>query len=320
MPISGKVIEMKMQVVLEEFAHYLAIERSLSKNSVSAYLRDLRGLAQYLEKKGSPSTGLTTTDLEDYFSFLKDSGITQRTMARKMSSIRSFCVFAVAEKILPSNPAEEITIHFSRPKLPKTVTLNWVKKIFSQPDLKTAGGLRDRAILETLYATGLRVSELSSLKLFDVHLDLGFLRCKGKGGKERLVPLGKPAVKWIKRYLADGRKEFLDKNKTSDFLFLNRFGSNLSRISIWKLVKNYAVKSGAPHRISPHVMRHSFATHLIENGADLRAVQEMLGHASVATTEIYTHIAGHRLQTIIHSHHPRGKKQSRNRSPSPGTR
>jgi integrase/recombinase XerD len=234
----------------------------------------------------------------------KDRGISANSIARRLAAIRMFHRFLTRERILKNDPTTLIDSPKLWKKIPDTLSLNEVDALISQPSIRDKQGVRDRAILETMYATGMRVSEAVNLKLDNVNLNIGFLRCIGKGNKERVIPLGKKAIASLNRYLEVGRPHLL-KNRQSEFLFLNRFGKKLSRQSFWKLIKKYAREARIRKPIRPHILRHSFATHLLERGADLRSVQEMLGHSNISTTQIYTHVNKDRLKAIHKMYHPR---------------
>ncbi len=284
------------------------VERGLSKNSLSAYRYDVESFLVFLGESGRLHDSISEQDIASFLSLLQSRGLSQRSLARKLTALRSFCAVMKDERCMQEDPTEKISVHFRAKRLPKVIPLGWIDTLLKAPEQSSREGLRDRAILETLYATGLRVSELSSLTLGNINLDHGFVRTIGKGNKERLVPIGRSAIRAILKYLQEARGSFLKQGCTSPYIFLNRSGSKLSRVSIWAIVKRAAILSGAPVNISPHVLRHSFATHLVANGADLRAVQEMLGHASISTTEIYTHIAKETLRRIVVEHHPRGRR------------
>jgi integrase/recombinase XerD len=244
---------------------------------------------------------------EDITAFMldqKDRGISANSVARRLAAIRMFHRFLAREKVLRSDPTNLIESPKLWKKIPDTLTINEVDSLIAQPDFRDKQGIRDKAILEVLYATGMRVSEAVNLKLDNVNLDIGFLRCIGKGNKERVIPLGKKAIASIKRYLEASRPNFL-KNKQSEYLFVSRFGKKISRQSFWKMIKHYAGLARIKKPIRPHILRHSFATHLLERGADLRAVQEMLGHSNISTTQIYTHVNRDRLKSIHRQFHPR---------------
>lgn len=294
-----------MQELIETFLNYLTVERGLARNTIDSYRKDLFCYGDYLNLRRIVS--LSKTDKEvitDFMSSQKDKGLSSNSIARRLAAIKMFYRFLVRERILHADP----TILMETPKLwkkiPETLSVAEVEKLIMQPDVRNRTGIRDRAILDILYSTGMRVSEAVNLKLDSVNFDIGFVRCIGKGSKERIVPLGKQARLIVKKYLEVARPEFL-KKKTSDFLFLNRSGEKISRQSLWKLIKKYARSARIKKPIRPHILRHSFATHLLERGADLRSVQEMLGHSDISTTQIYTHINKDRLRTIHKMFHPR---------------
>ena len=295
-----------MEVFCEAFLDYLKIERGLSKNSLLSYELDLKKYFDYLGKKGIKEPfGIERKDITDFLFFLRQS-ITANSIARTLSTVKNFHRFLVREKITPNDPSHLVETPKLDKKIPSFLTFDEVNRILKIPNLKTAQGLRDKAILELMYAAGLRVSELASLKVSDLNLEVGFVRCKGKGSKERIVPMGKIAREFISKYLERARPK-LAKNKISVYLFLAQGGRTLGRQSIWKMIKAIVKKAGIKKRVSPHTLRHSFATHLLERGADLRSVQEMLGHTSITTTQIYTHINQTRLKDIHRRFHPRAK-------------
>jgi len=294
-----------MQELIESFLNYLSVERGLAKNTIFSYKEDLNFYFGFL--KAGAKGSLSETSKNDIINFMlsqKDKGLAANSIARRLAAIKMFYRFLVRERILKTDPTSLIDSPKLWKKIPDALSFNEVEAILNQPNLRKTQGIRDKAILETLYATGMRVSEAVNLKVNGVNLDIGFLRCIGKGNKERVVPLGKKAIASIKKYLEGSRRKFL-KNKESEFLFISRLGKKISRQSFWKLVKRYAKVAGIKKPIRPHILRHSFATHLLERGADLRSVQEMLGHANISTTQIYTHINKDRLKTIHKMYHPR---------------
>jgi integrase/recombinase XerD len=294
-----------MRELIDSFLDYLSVERALSKNTILAYRTDLNLYLDFIDKRGIVALSkVTKNDIIEFMLFQKAEGISPVSISRRLAAIRMFHRFLARERVLKSDPTTLIDSPKLWKKIPDTLSLNEVEALISQPDVRDYQGARDKAILETLYATGLRVSELSNLKTNNVNLDIGFLRCIGKGNKERVVPLGKKAIQSINRYLEFSRLHFL-KQKTSESLFISRSGSKLSRQSVWKLVKQYAKEAKIKKSIKAHTLRHSFATHLLERGADLRSVQEMLGHSDISTTQIYTHIDKERLKTIHKMFHPR---------------
>lgn len=294
-----------MREFIESFLSYLSVERALSANTIASYRRDLNAYMNFLAGQSSGTLSKTTkNDIINFMLYQKDNGLATNSIARSLAAIKVFYRFLVRERILSTDPTSLIDSPKLWKKIPETLTENEVDTLLRQPDSRNKQGIRDRAILETLYATGMRVSEAVNLKVNNVNLDVGFLRCIGKGNKERLIPIGAKATNSIKRYLEVSRTHLL-KNKESDFLFLNRFGKKISRQSLWKLIKKYARRARIKKPLRPHILRHSFATHLLERGADLRSVQEMLGHSDISTTQIYTHINKDGLKTIHRMFHPR---------------
>lgn len=294
-----------MDNLILEFIEYLIVERGLSDNTIKAYRRDLKNFITYLKTQGIIDINQTSrTIIISYLLFMQKDGKASSTISRASASIKSFYHFLFRERHIDEDP----TINLDSPKiehrLPRVLTIEEVDLLLNQPDISTSLGYRDKTMLELLYATGMRVSELVSLEKSDVNLDLGYLRCFGKGSKERILPIGSMALKYLKDYVKNVRIELL-KDKNVDFLFLNHHGQGLSRQGFWKIVKKYAKKANLSKKITPHTLRHSFATHLLENGADLRAVQEMLGHTDIATTQIYTHITKNRLKEVYDKSHPR---------------
>ena len=288
-----------------EYISYLRDVRRMSANTIESYARDLAGLAQYASRRDRAIESLERRDLEAFARQLMTAGLSPRSVARAIACVRGFYRFLFAEKRIAADPAEDLRAPRAWPALPKYLDLDAVDRLLAQPDISAPRGLRDKALVELLYATGLRVSELLSLKPGDVNLDAGYLKCIGKGDKERLVPLGHEAGEWVRRYLSQGRPELVHGRK-SPWLFVNaKGGGRLSRVGFWKILKEYGVKAGVPRGLSPHVLRHSFATHLLERGADLRAIQRMLGHADLSTTQIYTHVLEARLRAVYDRFHPR---------------
>jgi len=294
-----------LQGKIQEFIDYLAIERGLAKNTLQAYKRDLFQYWTYLDQRGTKSWQETEQkNILSFLMYLQGQGQTSNSISRKLAAIKSFYRFLLVENYLPKNPAELLSTPKLERKLPRVLTLEEVEKLLTTPRDRTPASLRDKAMLELLYAAGLRVSELVSLKLLDINLAMGYLKCFGKGSKERVVPLGSLAQRAISIYLEKGRP-FLAKGKSSDYLFLNQHGQVLTRQGFWKIIKKYAKEAGINKEITPHTLRHSFATHLLENGADLRSVQEMLGHVDISTTQIYTHLTKQKLKEIYDATHPR---------------
>jgi integrase/recombinase XerD len=287
----------------DQFFDYLRVERGLSGNTLQAYSSDLMRFFRFLEGQGIGALDLTRETLSTYLITLSKA-ISPRSLARNLSSIKGFYRFLVAEGRLDSNPARLQEAPRLPRRLPGALSMNEVDRLLSQPDPSAASGLRDRAMLELLYATGLRVSELVHIKVFDINMEAGFLRTMGKGSKERLVPAGAKALDAVKEYLLYGRRSLV-KGVNPPFLFLNGRGKVLTRQGFWKIIRDYGRKASIRRKISPHSLRHSFATHLLEGGADLRSVQLMLGHADIATTQVYTHVTRERLKQIHEQFHPR---------------
>ncbi|KGP93200.1 recombinase XerD [Pontibacillus chungwhensis BH030062] len=289
----------------KDFLHYLKIERGLSHNTLMSYERDLTQYVTFLQKNTEVSGVhmITRTHIMQYLHHLNDLNRSQSTIARTLSSIRAFHQFLVREQLAQSDPSLHIETPKKERKLPKILSMKEVDALLAM-NAKDALSIRNKAMLEMLYATGLRVTELVSLKVSDLHLTMGFVRCLGKGSKERIIPLGNMAKNSVEIYLSSSRSELVKHNQT-DELFVNHHGRPLSRQGFWKILKAVAGEVGIEKEITPHTLRHSFATHLLENGADLRAVQEMLGHADISTTQIYTHVSKARLTDIYRSYHPR---------------
>jgi integrase/recombinase XerD len=291
--------------VIDTYLGYLRDVRRMSPNTIESYARDLAALRAFADRKGSPVEALDRRDLEAFARQLVAGGLAPRSVARTIACVRGFYKFMLAEKKIAADPAEDFRAPRAWPALPKYLGLDEVDKLLAQPDPSTPRGLRDKALIELLYATGLRVTELLSLKPGDIALDAGYLTCIGKGDKQRIVPLGHAAADWIRRYTAEARPALL-KGRKSAWLFVNaKGGSRLSRVGFWKVLRDYGIKAGVPRGLSPHVLRHSFATHLLERGADLRAIQMMLGHADLSTTQIYTHVLEARLRAVYDQFHPR---------------
>jgi integrase/recombinase XerD len=290
---------------LDNFLNYLTIERGLSNNTLEAYSRDLVRYVDFLTgQRIDRLDRVSPAVILQFMTFLKESGLSPRSRARNLAALRSFYKFMVREKFVLDNPTDQVVSPKSLTPLPKTLSPSDVESLLASPKGEAPLALRDRAMLEILYATGLRVSELVSLKLGDLQLDVGYLTAFGKRSKQRIVPLGEAAVEALLSYLRQGRSS-LDK-EGSQYLFLNRSGDGLTRQGFWKIIKRRAIEAGIQKKITPHTMRHSFATHLLENGADLRSVQAMLGHADISTTQIYTHVTRERMRQAYEKHHPRG--------------
>ncbi len=298
-----KDASLKFESVLQIFLDFLSVEKGLSVNTVLSYSRDVQKLFLFFRKEKIDWLKAGEEDLIRFIHHQSRAGLSPRSLARVISSLKSFYRFLVMDGILKKNPA----VNLSSPKtwlaLPKFLTVKEVESLLKQPDEETVRGIRDKAMLELLYATGLRASELVSLKIKDLNMEDGFLLCLGKGGKERLVPIGESAVKAVRHYLDTARPSLL--KKTSESLFVTQRGEAFTRQGFWKLLKGYAQKAGLDLKISPHILRHSFATHLLERGADLRSVQLMLGHSQITTTQVYTHVSRKRLRRVYDKFHPR---------------
>ncbi len=290
--------------LLQRYLDYLISEKGLSQNTVKSYQYDIIKVYQELKTKSKKLKSLSRADLLSMMRTMKERGYSSRSIARWLVSVRNFFKYLLLEQWVDQDPTQNIEAPKTWKTLPKILSFEEVEKILQAPDCQTPIGLRDRAMIEVLYATGLRVSELISIEMKDLRSDAGFLTCIGKGSKERIIPISGIADKMVKRYLEKSRNILL-KGKTSRFLFLNARGEKMSRQGFWKIIKKYALKAGIMKTITPHMMRHSFATHLLEHGADLRSVQMMLGHADISTTQIYTHINRERLKKIYDKYHPR---------------
>lgn len=294
-----------MDGYVNEFINYLAVERGLAQNTLESYGRDLRQFQNYLMssqidivKDSSRNTILT------YLNSLQTKGRAVSTISRNLAAIKSFYQYLVRERYLEKDPAANLESPKLEKKLPKILSISEVEELLKQPNTYTPTGLRDKAMLELLYATGIRVSELISLNISDVNLDMGYIKCYGKGAKERIVPLGSIAAKCVQDYINKGRAKLV-RTYEEAALFVNHHGNRLTRQGFWKIIKRYAREANITKEITPHTLRHSFATHLLENGADLRSVQEMLGHADISTTQIYTHVTKNRLKEVYDKAHPR---------------
>lgn len=299
----------KNDKIIIRYRQYLKLEKSLSGNTVGAYLSDLEKLLKYLAAEEKDFRDVTLDDLETFSAGLRDLGIQPRSQARILSGIRSFYHFLVMEDYITQDPSELLESPQTGKHLPDVMTVEEIDTLIGAIDRTSREGQRNRAILETLYSCGLRVSELCALRLSDLYLDEGFIKVEGKGNKQRLVPISPKAVKELRNYFPD-RNEGLIKPGYEDYVFISRFGKNISRIMVFHIIKELAGMTGIKKTISPHTFRHSFATHLLEGGANLRAIQCMLGHESIGTTEIYTHIDRNRLREEIIGHHPRNQRKS----------
>jgi integrase/recombinase XerD len=289
--------------VLRLFLDYLSVEKGLSANTILSYDRDLRKFFLFLEKEKTDWARADENTVALFVHRQSQAGIQARSLARLISALRSFYKFLVLDGLAAKSPTGDLASPKTWLSLPKFLTVDEVARLVLQPDERDLHGLRDRAMLEVLYATGLRVSELIRLRPGDVNLDDGYVICRGKGGKERVVPLGRAAASLTRRYLEEARLRL--EKKPQEALFLTRLGGPFTRQGVWKMLRGYARKAGLEARISPHILRHSFATHLLERGADLRSVQLMLGHSQITTTQIYTHVSRERLRQVYEKFHPR---------------
>jgi integrase/recombinase XerD len=300
---------MHWKPAIEQFRAYLLLERSLSTHTLDAYTRDVERFVQYLELKSNPAQPLTVQpqDIEQFIFWINELGLEASTQARMISGLRTFYRFLLTEDLLDNDPTELLEGPRLMRKMPEVLSVSEIQKMLASVDLSAPQGTRNRAILETLYACGLRVSELTHLKITHIFLEASFIKVTGKGDKERLVPIGAEAVKWIKIYLDSVRVHQNIQPGSENFVFLNRRGVPLTRVMVFYIVKEAMEAAGILKNISPHTFRHSFATHLVEGGADLKAVQDMLGHESITTTELYTHLDTEYLKETIYLYHPRAK-------------
>jgi len=295
--------------MIDAYLDHLRVERRLAEHTLESYARDLRGLAEFAAGEERAIEQLDRQGLEAYVRQMMATGLSPRSVARSVAAIRGFYRFLVLDRRLDHSPADDLMPPRAWPALPKHLSMDDVDLLLSQPDVASPFGLRDRAMIELLYATGMRVSELIEVRAADLHLDQEYLTCVGKGNKERIIPIGEQAADWVRRYQRDGRPVLGARarqlRRADPHLFLNTRGSGLSRVGFWQILTAYGRKAGLRASLSPHVLRHSFATHLLERGADLRAIQMMLGHADLSTTQIYTHVIEARLRSVYERFHPR---------------
>jgi integrase/recombinase XerD len=298
---------MDISNTIASFLTHVRVEKGLSANTISAYRRDLVKFESYSKKKKLSLESVTRDDLIDFLSSLFRQKLESRTVARHLVTLRNFFRFAQTQDLISVDPSLNLESPKIRRSLPGYLRLEEIERLLAQPNDKTPIGLRDRAMLDVLYSTGLRVSELIGLRVMDLDRAVGCVRCIGKGDKERIVPIGKKALALVDRYLRDARPKLVPAGKqvNSPTLFINRRGSSLSRVGVWKILSAYGRGAGLRIPLTPHMLRHSFATHLLEGGADLRSVQLMLGHSDISTTQIYTHVVEERLKQIYKAHHPR---------------
>lgn len=292
--------------LLNLFLDYLLVERGASKNTVTAYGTDLRQLGKWLAAQDLVLDQAEPAHLEAYIAYKNKKGGSKRSMARALSSMRRFYRFLLREKLIDKDPSSLLESPKVDRALPVSLSEQEVEALLDAPDTEVDEGLRDRAMLEVLYATGLRVSELVGLSLDEISLQMGVVRVSGKGDKERLVPMGEPAMNWLQRYLDEARPSLMRGRGVVDEVFVTRRGTGMTRQAFWYLIKKHAERVGITKHLSPHTLRHAFATHLVNHGADLRVVQMLLGHSDISTTQIYTHVAQARLQALHQAHHPRG--------------
>ncbi len=296
-----------MKDQIKDFIHYLIVERGLSNNTIVSYERDLKSYQKHLSEIQMVASfnNVTRLHIIQFLKSLKESGKSSKTIARHTASIRNFHQFLLREKQADQDPSVLIESPQLERNLPKILSLQEVEKLLDSPKLTNPFGLRDKAMLELLYATGIRVTEMINLNLTDAHLTMGFIRCYGKGNKERIVPIGRTSTDALMDYIERGRTKLMNKKEPTEALFINHHGKRISRQGFWKNLKKIALEANIKSELTPHTLRHSFATHLLENGADLRAVQEMLGHADISTTQIYTHVTKTRLKDVYNQFHPR---------------
>ena len=296
---------MEISATISSFLTHVKVEKGLSSNTVSAYRRDLVKFDVFAQKRKLSLEGVSRDDLVDFLAGLYRMNLESRTVARHLVTLRNFFRFAQIQELITTDPTINLESPKIRRSLPGYLRLEEVERLLEQPDSTTALGLRDRAMLEILYSTGLRVSELIGLRVSDLDNKVGCVRCIGKGDKERIVPVGRKALVIVEKYLRDARPKLLGRLRGSPTLFVNRRGVSLSRVGVWKILSGHGKRAGLRVSLTPHMLRHSFATHLLERGADLRSVQLMLGHADISTTQIYTHVVEERLKQIYKAHHPR---------------
>ena len=298
---------MEIAPAISSFLMHVRVEKGLSSNTVTAYKQDLAKFEAFAQKRKLSLEAASRDDLVDFLAGLYRQKLESRTVARNLVTLRNFFRFAQVQDLIPADPSINLESPKIRRSLPGYLRLEEIEKLLSQANVKTTLGLRDRAMLEMLYSTGLRVSELIGLRVADLDAKVGCVRCLGKGDKERIVPVGRKALNIIEKYLREARPQLFSKGKkeSSPALFVNRRGVRLSRVGVWKILSGYGRRAGLRVPLTPHMLRHSFATHLLEGGADLRSVQLMLGHADISTTQIYTHVVEERLKQIYKAHHPR---------------
>ena len=295
---------MALESDVRTFLSYLRVEKGLSDNTIQSYRRDMMKFIEFLEKRNLNTSDVRRTDVVNFLAMLYKRRLDSRSVARHLVTIRHFFRFALLEGFVKEDPAATIESPKFRQSLPYFLSLEEVDRLLAQPDVSSTIGLRDKAMIELMYSTGIRVSELIGIRVGDLQMDAGCLRCIGKGNKERLVPVGKKALAVVEAYLKNSRPKLL-RDGASPRLFLNQRGRPMDRVTIWKIMGQYGKKAGLRKPLKPHTLRHSFATHLLDRGADLRSVQMMLGHSDISTTQIYTHVVEERLKQVYKAHHPR---------------
>src|SRR5208282_1285352 len=303
-PASKTPASKTVDPLVSTFTHYLRVEKGLSNNTMLAYRQDMQRFAGFMNEQQVALKDATRSDVVDFLCALYQGGLNCRSVARYQATIRNFYRFCVTEGVIQEDPVATIDSPKIRPGLPHFLSVADVERLLAQPDGSTPIGLRDKAMIEVMYSTGLRVSELCALRVADIQMNSGSLRCIGKGNKERVVPVGRKALGIVQQYLNESRPKML-RLGASPYLFLNKFGGKIGRIQVWQLLRKYGEKAGLREPLSPHMLRHSFATHLLDGGADLRSVQIMLGHSDITTTQIYTHVVEERLKQVYKAHHPR---------------
>jgi len=300
----GQALSKPLDPLVGTFVHHLRVERGLSDNTMLAYRQDMQKFSEFLGERNIALKDASRGNVVEFLCELYKRGLDSRSVSRYQATLRNFYRFCVTEGVLTEDPVATIESPKIRRSLPHFLSVREVERLLAQPDVATPVGLRDKAIIELLYSTGLRVSELCGLRVSDIQMNMGALRCIGKGNKERVVPVGRRAIEIIRRYLSESRPAIL-RDGTSPFLFLHSRGGRINRIQVWHVLRAYGDLAGLREPLSPHMLRHSFATHLLDGGADLRSVQMMLGHSDITTTQIYTHVVEERLKQIYKAHHPR---------------
>lgn len=293
-----------MEADIRTFLNSLRVEKGLSENTIQAYRRDIEKFCAFAAKRGLATRGVQRADVVDFLASLYNSGLDSRSVARHLVTIRNFFRFSLMEGYIDEDPAATVESPKFRRSLPQFLSLEEVERVLCQPDTSTVVGLRDKAMIELMYSCGLRVSELCGVRVADLQIEEGCLRCVGKGDKERVVPVGRRALDTVQAYYRQGRPQLLH-GQASPYLFLNQRGAKMDRIAYWRALAKYGRQAGLRKHLKPHMLRHSFATHLLDRGADLRSVQMMLGHSDISTTQIYTHVVEERLKQVYKAHHPR---------------